>query len=755
MAADLQDGPDPQILLGPGDGLVREVGRSLIEHGLGDGTSVFDPGRKAWRPEIADELYRAYNEQPDASADSFLVKLRRQLSAASDDAVLLAAELLTLHALPLVNLTQPKKRARVREVLGWMRQPVSLPGAVDAAFAEGSWSGGSGAHTMLWKWLSDAVSFVRAWWTVPEEERRRALADPWAWRDLVHQIPGMPSLRESLLYLAFPGYFLPIISLAHKNAVLNAYRYRLHEPSGDLDRDLYLIMLSLQHETGGPVELYEPPYVSEWKPQAATTVERRAWLIRPRPGGPALVGQWKSDGFVSLAATYLGDAGPDTELPVVRAAVERGYEHLDYAQRVALAAEFYAFLSRMAADDIVATIADDRLSLGVITGGPTFDASAQGTQLRRSVSWQDADPAPAGALPAPLPAELDRQGTLIDLTSGLDVLVQMLGAEPAEPGSPVADDETGLLSPVPALRPATPALAARLHVDQAWLQEVIDILHTRQQIILYGPPGTGKTFLAQEIGRHVAERDAVRLVQFHPSYAYEDFFEGFRPVSGQDGSVGFTLTAGPLRKLASDAAVSSGEPYVLIVDEINRANLAKVFGELYFLLEYRDAKIGLQYSPDKSFSLPPNVFLIGTMNTADRSIALVDAAIRRRFAFIELHPDDPPVRDLLANWLAASHTDSDERAGLLRALNEAIGDEDRDFKIGPSYLMRPDAGSPAGLERVWRYDLLPLLEEHYYGRLTRPQVHARFSLEATRARLTQAQPGSPAGQPAPDWSPGQ
>jgi 5-methylcytosine-specific restriction protein B len=189
---------------------------------------------------------------------------------------------------------------------------------------------------------------------------------------------------------------------------------------------------------------------------------------------------------------------------------------------------------------------------------------------------------------------------------------------------------------------------------------------------------------------------------------------------------------------------------VLIVDEINRANLAKVFGELYFLLEYRDAKIGLQYSPDKSFSLPRNVFFIGTMNTADRSIALVDAAIRRRFAFIELHPDEPPVRDLLANWLAASHKAADERAGLLRALNQAIGEEDRDFKIGPSYLMRPEAERPAGLERVWLYDLLPLLEEHYYGRLTRSQVHARFGLEATRARLAQVEAGATVRQASPE-----
>ena len=128
---------------------------------------------------------------------------------------------------------------------------------------------------------------------------------------------------------------------------------------------------------------------------------------------------------------------------------------------------------------------------------------------------------------------------------------------------------------------------------------------------------------------------------------------------------------------------------------MNRANIAKVFGELYFLLEYRAESIRLQYRPAEAFRLPRNLFIIATMNTADRSIALVDAAIRRRFAFVEMHPDEPPVSGVLAEFLAASGR-HDERIGLLRALNEAIEDHDRDFRIGPSYLMRPDAADPVG-----------------------------------------------------------
>jgi 5-methylcytosine-specific restriction protein B len=193
------------------------------------------------------------------------------------------------------------------------------------------------------------------------------------------------------------------------------------------------------------------------------------------------------------------------------------------------------------------------------------------------------------------------------------------------------------------------------------------------------------------------------------------------------------LVPGPFRKVVDLARANPAEPYFLIVDEINRANLAKVFGELYFLLEYRDRTIDLLYSSGDSgpaFSLPANVYIIGTMNTADRSIALVDAAMRRRFAFLSLHPEDEKLDLVLRAWLRDRDLPEDV-ADLLVELNRRI--QDKDFKIGPSYLMSPSVANDAGLDRIWRTSILPLLEEYHVG--DGIDVRKKYGLDALRATL--------------------
>ncbi|MFC0681782.1 McrB family protein [Lysobacter korlensis] len=295
-----------------------------------------------------------------------------------------------------------------------------------------------------------------------------------------------------------------------------------------------------------------------------------------------------------------------------------------------------------------------------------------------------------------------------------------------EPALPSGEETDPPLRPRASFAAATDQLAADMYIDRQWLQDRLDLLERRRQVILYGPPGTGKTFVAKALARHVSLGADPAVVQFHPSYSYEDFVQGYRPVV-EDGALVYRLKDGPFLKIARDARSNPETNYVLVIDEINRGNIAKVFGELYFLLEYRDESIALLYGEER-FHLPSNVFIIGTMNTTDRSIALLDAAMRRRFAFVELHPDKEPTSTVLRRWLEGRGL-SDEPARLLDALNARIGDPTS--RIGPSYLMSADANlSEARLAEIWRYELMPLLEEAYYGEDR--DLEAEFGLAALR-----------------------
>ncbi|MFE0415131.1 DUF4357 domain-containing protein [Streptomyces tendae] len=476
-----------------------------------------------------------------------------------------------------------------------------------------------------------------------------------------------------------------------------------------------------------------------WRPP------RKAWLVRgSNVAGRDLVKRlWLSDGLVTLPATHLPliDESDPTK-SALRRYVQEGYDATtSYSQKQAMVDELHYFLTQMRPGDTVCTISGGLLHVGLVEGGAErVDSEGGLTSLRRRATWLR-DGVPYDQLPEALQQKLSVQHDVVDLTAVLP-LIDGLGrsdAELAEEAGAADRDPTTEVPAIvarrdPELPEPTDDLAAELLVhDTAWLREVRDLLADERQLVFYGPPGTGKTYLALKLAEFLGGGpEQVKLVQFHPSYAYEDFFEGFRPKEDvETRKVDFRLTAGPLRELADLASREGNQhiPHFLVIDEINRANLAKVFGELYFLLEYRNKSVRLTYSGD-DFALPPNLFVIGTMNTADRSIALVDSAMRRRFAFVELSPRTEPTRGLLRRWLEREGRDR-EPADLLDALNSRI--DDADFRVGPSYLMKKGVFREGGLERTWRTKILPLLEEHHYGEGM--DVEARYGVAALRETL--------------------
>lgn len=258
------------------------------------------------------------------------------------------------------------------------------------------------------------------------------------------------------------------------------------------------------------------------------------------------------------------------------------------------------------------------------------------------------------------------------------------------------------------------------------LDNIINLLNHKKNIIIQGPPGTGKTFIAKRIAYSILGRKDsthIETIQFHQSYSYEDFIQGLRP----NDNGGFYLKNGIFYELALRAQRDPNSDYFLIIDEINRGNLSKIFGELMMLIENdkrgKEFQINLTYSPDIKFYVPENLHIIGTMNTADRSLAMVDYALRRRFCFINMEPvfdyrfrnhlESLNVPTETINWLIKGITD----------INEIIDKDNnlgKDYRIGHSYFCNINQSKiEEHFKNIIQYEIKPLLEEYWFDNKTK------------------------------------
>ncbi len=254
-----------------------------------------------------------------------------------------------------------------------------------------------------------------------------------------------------------------------------------------------------------------------------------------------------------------------------------------------------------------------------------------------------------------------------------------------------------------------------VYMDEDSYESLVGLIRKKKNVILQGAPGVGKTFAAKRLAYSMMgfkDSSRVMLVQFHQSYSYEDFIMGFRP-----SETGFELKKGAFYNFCKKAEIDSDNDYFFIIDEINRGNMSKIFGELFMLIESdkRGSKLQLLYS-DENFSVPQNVYIIGMMNTADRSLAMLDYALRRRFAFFDIKPafDNEGFREYRKNL---GNDKFDKLLDSVKQLNEAIAKDDslgEGFCIGHSYFCNLKDVTDQDLSSIVEYELIPLLKEYWF-----------------------------------------
>jgi 5-methylcytosine-specific restriction protein B len=455
----------------------------------------------------------------------------------------------------------------------------------------------------------------------------------------------------------------------------------------------------------------------------------RYWRIGTRAGDTG-ESQWERmqrDSLVAIGWKNLGDLSPALAGDNFKETLRQAYATLypndvrAVGRQVQQIAHFCQTIQDR--DYVIASDGATVLGIGRISG-PYVYSSAERFPHARPVEWLD-----LGEWPLPMAEGL--RTTVFEYRRRPDNLVaierRVLEAQPPQVPPPTTKVVSGTEGG--STRRATWTGGGKVGRIQ-------DLLDRKGQAILYGPPGTGKTYWAEQAVAvlaalwnygvvfeqlspdqqdHVAghRTDAfVRACTFHPSYSYEDFIEGYRPTT-VGGTLQFSIRDGIFKTLCKVAAADPDSRYYLIIDEINRGDIPRIFGELLTLLDMpkRGSSVVLPLSGER-FGVPKNVLVIGTMNTADRSIALLDTALRRRFGFVELMPDPATLGDTVIEGIALRPW----LASLNERITAHVGRDGRNLQIGHSYLM--SRGRPihefGHFARVLQEDVLPLLEEYCY-----------------------------------------
>jgi len=473
----------------------------------------------------------------------------------------------------------------------------------------------------------------------------------------------------------------------------------------ELQREKKDVLSELTTDTILPCDVIDT--FSHWMVAVKKHSFKEARVFRIEPGKDS--SNWDENldnGFIAFEWSELGDLSGVSKAVFKERRDELVVQHPGWTKRGT--GQAWAFANIREGDRIIANKGKTEiLGIGTVIGPYYFVPDVQYGH-RLPVSWDDPK---------------RRRVNEVSWTSALEKISQerfdILKDAPEIPVGPRPKPTNGLNPEYP-LSKCSSDTNFTIKELELWVKAI----DRKGQAILYGPPGTGKTFLAKHLAKNlIGGGDGfTQIIQFHPEYAYQDFIRGIRPIT-KDGSLNYKMVQGVFSDFCEAADLAKGK-CVLIIDEINRANLARVFGELMYLLEYRAEEVDLP-GGDK-FKIPDNVRIIGTMNTADRSIALVDYALRRRFAFIRLQPD----YSVLEKFHEESAFDCGGLIAVLKDLNAQIGDPH--YEVGISFFLKENLENE--IEDIWRMEIEPYLEEYFFDNHSKAE---KFNWETVNGRIEQ------------------
>jgi len=676
----------------PGKTAIYESADKFRQNCLVQGTSLIWQTQPSWSVENINGLDQLIMGNPDVGERDFFAKLHDQLSGASDDIHRVAVDVLAFYYLFPSKYPGPSNKLEaLSTVISWrLKDSEADLSLVSRAFDEGGLGRGGMAYhvqrpSQIHFFLQLAARIKSEHIDARDAKAVQRIAD-----SLASEIQFARSARNVALHLLYPEVFERTASDRHKKLMVEGFRDRAGDYS-DIDDALMRIRQSFVSEGQENFDFYNPEIRTRWevpeKEEEPPAKGKRVWIFQANPkyyDVDSAVRELSEQTWLAAQSTkqiqvgdtaYIWKSGPEAGIIAVGSVMTEPAEMLsaDGEDKYNRAPE------RLAGKKLRV-----RLRIDKVLSNPIKRAQLKSHPKLSSL-------------------------TILSFANATNFSVRPEQAQALE--ELIANEQSSLDSPRPIeterVQPeySLSQLATETNISESLLATWISAIERKGQAILYGPPGTGKTFVSERLARHlVGGGDGFwELVQFHPSYAYEDFIQGIRPKATKNGGLDYSTVSGRFLDFCNEANTRK-QRCVLIIDEINRANLSRVFGELMYLLEYRDRDAPL--SGGGRLCVPQNIRVIGTMNTADRSIALVDHALRRRFAFVALRPD----YEILRKFHSAATFNVEGLITTLKRLNAQINDHH--YEVGITFFLTADLKQH--LEAIWTMEIEPYLEEYFF-----------------------------------------